>query len=62
VLDRVSTNLSLSNTISEIEKFDVDWSRETVHDRVRKVDLQPVSNAGPGRAVLDELVIQVDDQ
>jgi len=31
--------LSLSNTIRELEKFDVKRSRRAVHDRVQKTDL-----------------------
>lgn len=54
--------LSLSNTISELEKFGVDRSRKAVHDWVQKADLQPASGAQPEQVALDETVIQVNDQ
>jgi putative transposase len=54
--------LSLSNTISELEKFGVQRSRKAVHDWVQKADLQPASNASPDHIALDETVIRVNGQ
>ena len=54
--------LSLSNTISELEKFGVQRSRKAVHDWVQKADLQPVSGKAPNQIALDETVIRINDQ
>ena len=54
--------LSLSNTISELEKFGVQRSRKAVHDWVQKADLQPVSGKAPNQITLDETVIRINDQ
>ena len=54
--------LSLSNTISELEKFGVQRSRKAVHDWVQKADLQPASDASPDHIALDETVIRVNGQ
>ena len=54
--------LSLSNTISELEKFGVERSRKAVHDWVHKADLQPASDANPDHIALDETVIRIDGQ
>jgi len=54
--------LSLSNTVSELEKFGVDRSRKAVHDWVQKADLQPTSDTAPNQIAVDETVIQINDQ
>jgi putative transposase len=54
--------LSLSNTISELEKFGVQRSRKAVHDWVQKADLQPGSDASPDHIALDETVIRINGQ
>jgi putative transposase len=54
--------LSLSNTVSELEKFGVERSRKAVHDWVQKADLQPASDASPDHVALDETVIRVNGQ
>jgi len=54
--------LSLSNTISELEKFGVKRSRKAVHDWVQKADLQPASDASPDQIALDETVIRINGQ
>jgi len=54
--------LSLSNTVSELEKFGVQRSRKAVHDWVHKADLQPSSDASPDHVAVDETVIRVDGQ
>jgi len=54
--------LSLSNTILELEKFGVQWSRKAVHDWVQKADLQPATDASPDHVALDETVIRITGQ
>jgi len=54
--------LSLSNTVSEIEKFGVQSSRKAVHDWVQKADLRPTNNACPDHIALDETVIRINGQ
>ena len=54
--------LSLSNTVSELEKFGVQRSRKVVHDWVQKADLQPASDASPDHIALDETVIRINGQ
>ena len=54
--------LSLSNTVSELEKFGVQRSRKAVHDWVQKADLQPANNASPDQIAVDETVIRINDR
>jgi putative transposase len=54
--------LSLSNTVSELEKFGVQRSRKAVHDWVQKADLQPANNASPDQIAVDETVIRINGQ
>jgi len=54
--------LSLSNTVSELEKFGVQRSRKAVHDWVQKADLQPANNASPDQPAVDETVIRINGQ
>lgn len=54
--------LSLSNTISELEKFGVQRSRKAIHDWVQKADLQPASDASPDQVAVDETVIRINGQ
>ena len=54
--------LSLSNTIREIEKFGVKRSRKAIHDWVQKADLQPADDANPDHVALDETVIRINGQ
>ncbi|WP_211312042.1 IS6 family transposase [Halarchaeum salinum] len=56
------SGLSLSNTVSELEKFGVERSRKAVHDWVQKADLQPTSDASPDHVALDETVIRINGQ
>ena len=56
------SGLSLSNTISELEKFGVQRSRKAVHDWIQKTDLQPASDASPDHIALDETVIRINGQ
>ena len=53
--------LSLSNTISELEKFGAQGSRKAVHDWVQKGGLQPRDGKSPNQIGLDETVIRIDD-
>ena len=54
--------LSLSNTISILERLGVKRSRTAVHDWVHKADLQPDGGASPNHVALDETVIRLDGQ
>jgi len=54
--------LSLSNTVTELEKFGVKRSRKAIHDWVQKADLQPASNASPDQIAVDETVIRINGQ
>ena len=54
--------LSLSNTVSELEKFGVQRSRKAVHDWVQKAGLQPKDSQNPNQIALDETVIRIDDE
>jgi len=54
--------LSLSNTVSELERFGVERSRSTIHNWVQKADLQPTDDKSPDHVAVDETVIQIDDQ
>lgn len=54
--------LSLAETTSVLERFGVDRCRSTVHNWVRKSDLQPTNGARPEEVAVDETTIQVNDQ
>ncbi len=54
--------LSLSNTVSELERFGVDRARSTVHNWVQKAELQPEEGQQPDHVAVDETMIQIDDQ
>ena len=54
--------LSLSNTVYQIEKYDVDRSRKAVHDWVQKADFQPTSGKSPNQVAVDETVIRINDR
>jgi len=54
--------LSLSNTISILDKLGVQRSRKAIHDWVQKADLQPVSGKSPNQIAVDETVIRINDQ
>ena len=54
--------LSLSNTISVLERVGVKCSRKAVHDWVQKADLQPADDANPDHVALDETVIRINGQ
>ncbi|MFC6987641.1 IS6 family transposase [Haloplanus sp. GCM10025708] len=54
--------LSLSDTISILDRLGVDRCRSTVHNWVQKADLQPLDGADPDHVAVDETVIQLNDE
>jgi putative transposase len=54
--------LSLSNTVSVLDKFGVDRTRSTVHNWVHKADLQPEDGRNPDHVAVDETVIRLNDE
>ncbi|MFB9826238.1 IS6 family transposase, partial [Halobaculum roseum] len=54
--------LSLSDTVSILDRLGVDRCRTTVHNWVQKADLQPLDGANPDHVAVDETVIQLNDQ
>ncbi|QCS44959.1 IS6 family transposase [Natrinema versiforme] len=54
--------LSLSDTVSALERFGVERARSTIHNWVQKADLQLAAGKQPDHVALDETVIQLDDQ
>ncbi len=54
-------DLSLSNTVRELENFGVERSRKAVHDWVYKCNLQPAEDKKPNHVALDETVIQLGE-
>jgi transposase-like protein len=56
------SGLSLSDTVSILERFGVERARSTIHNWVQKANLQPTMGSQPDHVALDETVIQLDDQ
>lgn len=54
--------LSLSDTVSILERFGVDRHRTTVQKWAKKADLQPATGYRPNHVALDETVIQLNDE
>ena len=54
--------LSLSNTVSILEVFDLKRARSTVHGWVYKADRQPESGRSPDHVAVDETVIRLNDE
>ncbi|SFQ20912.1 DDE domain-containing protein [Halolamina pelagica] len=54
--------LSLSDTISILDRLGVERCRTTVHNWVQKADLQPLDGANPDHVAVDETVIQLNDE
>ena len=54
--------LSLSDTVSILEKFGVDRHRTTVQKWTKKADLQPADGYSPDHVAIDETVIQLNDE
>ncbi len=57
-----AAGLSLSDTVSVLEKFGVERCRSTVHNWVQKADLQPTDGKNPNHVAVDETLIQPNDQ
>ena len=54
--------LSLSDTVSLLDRLGVERCRSTVHNWVQKADLQPLDGANPDHVAVDETVIQPNDE
>jgi putative transposase len=54
--------LSLSDTVSGLDRLGVEHCRTTVHNWVQKADLQPLDGANPDHVTVDETVIQLNDE
>ncbi|WP_353633913.1 IS6 family transposase (plasmid) [Halobacterium sp. NMX12-1] len=54
--------LSLSDTVSILDRLGVERCRTTVHNWVQKADLQPLNGANPDHVAVDETVIQLNDE
>ena len=54
--------LSLSDTVSELEKFGVERSRKAVHDWVHKADIGTDETTSPDQVALDETVVKIDGE
>ena len=54
--------LSLSDTVSILDRLGVDRCRSTVHNWVQKAGLQPTGGCDPDYVAVDETVIRVNDQ
>jgi transposase-like protein len=56
------SGLSLSDTVSVLDRLGVDRHRTTVHRWVQKTELQPAGGANPDYVALDETVSQLNDR
>ena len=54
--------LSLSNTVSVLERFGVERARSTIHNWVHKAELQPESGRSPDHVAVDETVIRLNNE
>ncbi|MEZ3163925.1 IS6 family transposase [Halorubrum sp. RMP-47] len=54
--------LSLSDTVSVLERLGVDRHRTTVHRWIQKADLQPTGGVDPNHVAVDETVIQLNSE
>lgn len=54
--------LSLSDTVVFIERFGISRARSTVHNWVKKADLEPRGGCSPEKVALDETVIKIDGE
>ena len=54
--------LSLSDTVSILERFGVDRHRTTVQKWTKKADLKPEHGYSPNHVAIDETVIQLNDE
>jgi len=55
-----TAELSLSPPVSVLDSFGVQRCRTTVHDWVRKADLQPRDGTSPNRIAADDLFVADD--
>jgi transposase-like protein len=56
------SGLSLSNTVTELEKIGVSRSRSAIHNWVQKSNLEPESGRDPDKIALDETVVKVNGE
>jgi transposase-like protein len=54
--------LSLADTTSVLERFDVPRARATVHNWVQKANVQPAAGYKPAHVAVDETVIHVNNE
>jgi len=54
--------LSLSNTVTSLERFGIERARSTIHNWVQKADLEPREGCNPEQVALDETVVKVDGE
>lgn len=54
--------LSLLDTISILERFNVDRCRSTVHNWVQKAELQPTDGRSPRHVAVDKTIIQLNNE
>jgi len=57
-----AAGLSLSDTVSVLENFGVSRSRSTVHNWMRKAELEPEGGKSPDHVAIDESVIWLNDE
>ncbi|WP_135824061.1 IS6 family transposase [Halorussus ruber] len=57
-----AAGLSLTDTVSVLERFGVERCRSTIHNWVQKADLQPTDGKDPNHVAVDETVSQLNDQ
>ena len=56
------SGLSLRNTVTILEEFGIDRSPSTIHNWVKKADLEPRGGRSPEKVALDETIIKVDGE
>ncbi|MCD2203658.1 IS6 family transposase [Halobacterium sp. KA-6] len=61
-IDLHAADLSLSYTISILDKFGVNRARSTVHNWVQKAGLQPTDGKNSDHVAIDETVFKLNDQ
>jgi len=57
-----TAGLSLSDTVSILDSFGVDRCRTTVHNWIRRADLQPEDGRSPNHVAVDETVIRLNTE
>lgn len=56
------SGLSLSNTVTVLEKLGINRARSTVHNWVQKSNLEPEGGRDPAKVALDETVVKVNGE